>query len=181
MQFSDQRISIATAQDIPSLKDLLNLAYRGEEAKKGWTSEAHLIAGDTRTDENELDKLLKQPGSLMLKWVDADRIDACVNLQQKDNSVYLGMLSVSPLAQGAGIGKKLLKAAEEFAASQKCDRIYMTVITLRTELINWYKRHGYVDTGERKPFVEDAISGKHLQPLEFMVLEKLLHAKSISV
>jgi hypothetical protein len=46
------------------------------------------------------------------------------------------------------------------------------VITVREELVNWYKRHGYVDTGERKPFEEDGVTGKHLQQLEFMVLEK---------
>jgi hypothetical protein len=34
---------------------------------------------------------------------------------------------------------------------------------VRTELIDWYKRHGYADTGERKPFAEDEVSGKHLQ------------------
>jgi len=31
----------------------------------------------------------------------------------------------------------------------------MTVISVRTELIDWYRRHGYVDTGERKPFIAD--------------------------
>ena len=41
-------------------------------------------------------------------------------------------------------------------------------------MINWYLRHGYTDTGERKPFIEDGLTGKHLQPLEFMVLEKFL-------
>ena len=48
----------------------------------------------------------------------------------------------------------------------------MTVISVRTELINWYKRHGYADTGNKKTFKEDGLSGKHLQPLEFIVLEK---------
>jgi ribosomal protein S18 acetylase RimI-like enzyme len=50
----------------------------------------------------------------------------------------------------------------------------MTVISVRTELIAWYKRHGYQETGEIQPFIEDAISGKHLQPLEFLFLEKRL-------
>lgn len=53
----------------------------------------------------------------------------------------------------------------------QCTAIYMLVIAVRTELINWYIRHGYRDTGERKPFVEDNVTGKHLQPLEFMTLE----------
>jgi len=98
----------------------------------------------------------------------------CVNLQQHDDKVYLGMLSVSPQLQGAGIGKKLLKAAEEYTLQVNGKAVYMTVISVRTELINWYERYGYKDTGERKPFTEDGVSGTHLQPLEFMVMEKLI-------
>jgi ribosomal protein S18 acetylase RimI-like enzyme len=52
------------------------------------------------------------------------------------------------------------------------EAIYMTVISLRTELVEWYIRHGYKDTGERKPFPEDPMTGKHMRELEFMVLEK---------
>jgi hypothetical protein len=48
----------------------------------------------------------------------------------------------------------------------------MSVISVRKELIDWYKRHGYAETGERKPFVEDDLTGKHLQKLEFLILEK---------
>jgi hypothetical protein len=50
----------------------------------------------------------------------------------------------------------------------------MSVISVRTELINWYQRHGYSDTGERKFFEEDSLTGKHLQPLQFMILEKII-------
>jgi hypothetical protein len=33
-----------------------------------------------------------------------------------------------------------------------CKLIYMTVISVRTELIAWYERHGYVNTNKTKPF-----------------------------
>jgi uncharacterized protein YodC (DUF2158 family) len=49
----------------------------------------------------------------------------------------------------------------------------MSVISVRTELIDWYKRNGYLENGERKVFKEDGLTGKHLQPLEFMILEKV--------
>jgi hypothetical protein len=67
-----------------------------------------------------------------------------------------------------------LQAAEEYAGHVKCNAIYMSVISVRNELIAWYKRHGYNDTGKRKAFTEDGITGKHLQPLEFMIMEKEL-------
>jgi ribosomal protein S18 acetylase RimI-like enzyme len=173
-KFSDEKIAIATIADATAITALLNSAYRGETSKQGWTTEAHLIAGNVRTSENNLLDVMQQPGSVLLKYTDEEQLTACVNLQQHGDKIYLGMLSVSPHLQGAGIGKKLLQAAEEYAVLVKCKAVYMTVISVRTELINWYQRYGYKDTGERKPFVEDGDSGKHLQPLEFMVMEKII-------
>ena len=84
------------------------------------------------------------------------------------------MFSVSPLAQGKGIGKKILAAAEEYAKKQNCTSIYMTVITVREELIAWYEKHGYQKTGRVLPFPVDERYGIPTQPLEMMVLEKAI-------
>jgi ribosomal protein S18 acetylase RimI-like enzyme len=177
LTFSNPQISIATVADAANIVALLNSAYRGESSKQGWTTEAHLIAGNVRTDENDLLNIMAQPNSVVLKYInEQEEVIGCVNLQQHDYKLYLGMLSVFPNLQGAGIGKQLLKVAEEYAMHLQCIAIYMTVITARTELINWYKRYGYYDTGERKPFIEDDLTGRHLQPLEFMVLEKIITA-----
>lgn len=174
--FSNPNISIATLKDAAAITALLNSAYRGEDSKKGWTTEADLIAGDVRTTVESLSKVMQQHNSVILKVVDENNnIIGCVNLQKHEAKIYLGMLSVSPVLQNAGIGKQLLAAADEYALQQKCSSIYMTVITQRTELINWYKRNGYVDTAERKPFIEDGETGKHLTKLEFIVLDKKLN------
>ncbi len=175
--FSNPSIKAATISDAPHLAHLLNKAYRGESSKQGWTTEANLIAGNTRTDDENVRQLMQQPDSIFLKYFSSTgEITGCVNLQKHGEKLYLGMLSVEPHLQGFGIGKHLLRAAEEYALSQNCTSIYMTVITARTELIEWYSRFGYVDTGTRKDFKEDALTGKPLQQLEFMVLEKHLHA-----
>lgn len=173
--FTIPEICIATENDIPALNALLNSAYRGEASRKGWTTEAHLIAGETRTDENDLRGVIRKPGSVILKYTnEINQLIGCVNLQKHGDRLYLGMFSVSPEAQGAGIGKKILLAAEQHALNVDSKSIYMHVISLRTDIIEWYTRHGYVDSGNSKPFMEDALTGKHLQPLEFMVLEKFL-------
>jgi ribosomal protein S18 acetylase RimI-like enzyme len=175
LTFSNTYISISTFANVTAIKDLLNAAYRGESSKQGWTTEAGLISGETRTNEMMLQEVMQQQGSIILIYKEEDnRITGCVNLQQHGNRLYLGMFSVSPQLQGGGIGKTLLQAAEEYALYVNCTAIYMSVISIRTELIDWYKRHGYADTGERKAFIEDAVTGKHLQPLEFMILEKPL-------
>jgi len=171
--FTNPHINIAGLADIPAITILLNTAYRGETSRQGWTTEADLIAGNTRTDENNVQEVMQQPGSVFLKYTsDGHQVTGCVNLQQHGDRIYLGMFSVQPEQQGMGIGKQLLQAAEEYARQLNCKAIYMSVISVRTELITWYKRHGYEDTGERKPFVEDDLTGKHLQKLEFMILEK---------
>ena len=171
--FSNLHIAIASEADITAIKDLLNSAYRGESSKQGWTNEAHLIAGEQRIDKSSLQQVMNQANGVFVKYTDdKHQIIGCVNLQQHDYKIYLGMFSVSPLLQGGGIGKKLLQAAEEYATQLQCTAIYMTVISVRTELINWYERHGYKDTGERKFFKEDGIHGRHLQALEFITMEK---------
>jgi len=174
-QFSNVQISLAQLKDIAAITQLLNSAYRGESSRKGWTTEADLIGGELRTDEKNLQQVMEQAGSVVLKYsTNKDEIIGCVNLQQHGKKLYLGMFSVSPELQGGGIGRQLLQAAEEYAFSLHCTAIYMSVISVRQELIDWYIRNGYRDTGERKAFPEDGLTGKHLQPLEFIILEKQL-------
>ena len=170
-------ISKADEQDIPALLKLINAAYRGDESRKGWTTEADLISGDMRTDGEVLSALLKKAGSIILKYVDAGEIVGCVHLEHQNGKLYLGMLSVSPAMQGKNIGKKMLLAAEKYAGENKMNSIVMNVINLRHELISWYEKYGYEKTGETQPFPSDDKFGSPTQPLEFIVLEKKLAGK----
>ena len=169
-------IEKATVEDVVELNQLINSAYRGDEAKKGWTNEAHLLTG-IRIDEKELIGILKSKSSFFLKYAEQKIIKACVLLEKQDSALYLGMLSVMPELQGKGIGKQLLKAAEINAHQLGCSKIYMTVISVRCELIEWYKRHGYFDTGIKKPFPGEGRNILVQTPLEFTVLEKTLPFK----
>jgi len=166
-------ILIADEKDISSLVALMDSAYRGENSKQGWTSEADLFIGNKRTDETTVSNLLKKPGAVFLKYLNEEgEIEGCVLLSKKDNRLYLGMFSVAPSAQGKGIGKKLLIAADNYAKEQSCSSIFMTVITVRKELIAWYERYGYQKTATVLPFPVDERFGIPTQPLEMAVLEK---------
>jgi len=168
-------IFIAEENDVTSLVALMDNTYRGENSKLGWTSEADLFIGNKRTDESTVANLIKKPGAVFLKYLnDQGTLEGCVFLHKKDNRLYLGMFSVSPLAQGKGIGKELLIAADDHAKEQNCSAIYMTVITVREELIAWYERNGYHKTGKVLPFPVDERYGIPTQPLEMLVLEKHL-------
>lgn len=166
-------ISIAGEKDIPSLVKLMDSAYRGENSKQGWTSEADLFVGEKRTDEITVRNLIKKPGAVFLKYVNEHEIiEGCVFLHKKADRLYLGMFSVSPLAQRKGIGKRLLAAADDYAKKENCSVIFMTVITVRKDLIAWYERHGYTKTDKILPFPVDERFGVPTQPLEMVVLEK---------
>lgn len=165
-------ITKATLQDVSSLNKLINSAYRGASSRKGWTTEANLLEG-LRTTEEELTQTIQNTKNTLLKYTENNQIIGCVLLVEKKHQLYLGMLTVSPELQNSGIGKKLLLQAEIHASALGLSKIVMTVISVREELIAWYKRNGYLETGAREPF---PASDVHIpisnQLLEFIVLEK---------
>ncbi len=167
-------ISKAVISDAQSLNTLVNSAYRGDSSRQGWTTEADLLDG-SRTSPELLEEILSKNDTTILKYTEQGTLLGCVELRRDAGKLYLGMLTVAPNLQGRGIGKILLKAAEDEAKAIACKAIYMTVISNRTELIDWYKRHGYSETGERKPFnLPDERWGIPKLKLEFIVLEKLI-------
>ena len=151
---------------------LVNSAYRGDSSRAGWTTEADLLDG-IRTDEPSLLAMIEKPHATVLVYRKEERtITGCVYLEQMGTLIYLGMLTVSPLLQSKGIGKQLLRAAEDFTHSKGCTAIQMTVISVRKELIAWYERHGYAKTGETQPFPTEERFGIPRQRLEFVVMRK---------
>lgn len=165
----------ATLQDIPKLVALINSAYRGDVSKKGWTTEADLLLGELRTDETTVEELMNTKGVMFLKCVNERKeIEGCVYLHQKENRLYLGMLSVSPMLQSQGTGKQLMGAAANYAKQLGCNSIFMRVISVRQELINWYEKQGYFKTGQTEAFPNDDRFGIPTQPLEFLIMEKMI-------
>jgi ribosomal protein S18 acetylase RimI-like enzyme len=165
-------IRIATAADIPALVTLINNAYRGEESKKGWTTEAHLISGTERVDPGTLQSLMDDPHSIILVRIMEDKMMGSVYLQKQNDKLYLGMLSVVPSGQNAGVGRSLLEAAQDYSSQLGCIAIRIKVISIRTELIDWYVRRGFHFTGEQVPFPATGLWGQALQELHFVIMEK---------
>lgn len=171
-------INPATEADVTALALLVNSAYRGQSSRAGWTTEADLLGGQ-RTDEAALREFLAAPSDsrLMLTVRTADELLACVQLERRGETAYLGMLTVAPQRQADGIGRRLLEAAEQTVRRQWESRVMeMTVIAQRTELIAWYERRGYRRTGETAPFpYGDPRFGLPRRPdLHFVVLRKSL-------
>lgn len=165
----------ATVDQSKEIVELVNSAYRGEGSKKGWTTEADLLGGQ-RTDASAIRDLIEKDNSVILvaENENSGKIEGCVHLEKHNEKCYLGMLTVRPLLQGKGLGAMMLEEAEAFAQFWDCTHIYMTVIAQRGELIQWYEKRGYKNTGEKKPFPygDERFGAPKLPDLYFVVLEK---------
>lgn len=137
---------IATAIDADAIAAMVNKAYRPLNKTKGWTHEAHLIAGPRISPEQV--KTMINPGSVVLVMSLDREIVACVHVQSESNAANIGMLAVLPAYQAQGLGKGMLALAERYAAEIFHARtLRMSVISRRPELIEFYERRGYTRTG----------------------------------
>ncbi|MEU0739807.1 GNAT family N-acetyltransferase [Streptomyces sp. NPDC006134] len=142
----------AAAADVDELVALIESAYRGESSRAGWTTEADLLQGQ-RTDPEGVLGVIESPGSRLLTVERDGRIVACCQLEHRGSYAYFGMFAVSPVLQGAGLGKTVIAEAERQARETwGVTEMRMTVISVREDLIAWYERRGYRRTGRTTPF-----------------------------
>ncbi len=147
-------LTVASDADVPAVVSLVNLAFRGRGADAGWSIEGDYIEG-TRTNEEMLrEEMAAHPNAALLLWLRADRsLLGCVWVQPEEQGVwYIGSLAIAPREQNAGLGRRLLAAAEDWALARGAREIRMTVVNVREALIAWYARRGYLPTGKTKPF-----------------------------
>lgn len=169
----------ATLGDVAPLHILVERAYRGDSARKGWTHEADLLEGQ-RTDAEALREIISDPQQRILLAIEEQRLTGCVQISAKQGAIaYLGLLSVDPDQQASGLGRALIAAAEITAQCEfGAQAIEMTVIRQRSELIAYYERRGYALTGEARLFpLDDVRFGLPVtRDLSFVVLAKSLQA-----
>ena len=167
MTASVTAIRPAVPDDIPALHRLVERAYRGNTAREGWTHEADLIAGD-RTSQDELRATLADADNVVLVAEQGGDLIGTVTITRvAPDRCYLGMLGVDPQRQAGGIGRHLVVAAEDAARRTFAAKVMeMTVITARSELIDWYLRLGYASTGETRMLEGD---DGQLHPMQVLV------------
>lgn len=151
---SDLTFRVAALADLAALHALIERAYRGDAARQGWSHEADLLDGQ-RTDPEALADILTNADERLILAESGDtRLMGCVQISNKGGGLgYLGLLSVDPAHQAIGLGKQLIAAAEaEARRAFGIERIELTVIRQRHELIAFYQRRGFRLTGEERPF-----------------------------
>ena len=168
--------SFADAKQSPEIASLVNSVYRGENAKKGWTTEAGILDG-IRISKEKVREIIESENNVIFLASLNDKIIACVHLEKKGDICWLGMLSVDVDFQTFGLGKMMIEKCEVFAKETfKCSVMKLKVIGIRWELIEYYKRREYKLTGEREDFLtaEDTFGDPKTENLYFEVFSKNL-------
>jgi GNAT superfamily N-acetyltransferase len=135
-------IRIATVDDREAIRRLVNQAFEVERfLKKG--------GGDRLQGDGELEALFER-GTFLVKAEDGEPV-GCVYVEPRGERAYLGLLSIVPSRQGAGLGKQLNAAAEQYAREQSCRWMDLRVVSPRADLLlPLYRRMGYVETGTQE-------------------------------
>lgn len=177
---SDLVFAAATLDDIATVVELVQAAYRGETSRRGWTTEADLLEGQ-RVDATMVAEVLADPDATILAVRRDASLVACCELRHRPAhpDVHFGMFAVEPTIQGGGLGRRVLAEAERIAQERwRAERMVMTVLEVRSELIEWYLRRGYAPTGETGdfPYGDERFGVPKRPDLRFVVLTKDLGA-----
>ncbi|MCS5714619.1 GNAT family N-acetyltransferase [Herbiconiux sp. CPCC 205716] len=143
----------ANARFVDRLVTIVNAAYAiGEQGM--WTR------GTVRVTADELRGLLR--ASELLVATVGERPVGCLHVHRLDDAVWgFGMLAAEPHAQGTGIGRGLVTAAERIAREAGATEMQLELLVptghrqeSKVRLAEWYGRAGYRKVASRS-FADD--------------------------
>lgn len=172
MDFASLYLEKASYEQSQAISDLVNLTYRGEI---GWTTETHIIQGN-RTSRQEIEAAMSNPSGCFLVINQLHMLASCIYVTQEEDHAYIGFFSVRPNLQGKGVGKLVLRKAEEFAIKNMgTHKFVMFVVSQRQELIAFYERQGYLRTGRVEAYpLHLSIGVPKIAGLTIEYLEKIV-------
>ena len=143
---SKVRIRPASEEDVPALARLINAAFVVEQ----------VVFDGNRVDD--LGVRAYMSGGTFLVAEDYDGLAGCVYIETHGDRSYLGLLSVQPRRQGAGLGRQLVAAAENLARESGSHVMDLRVISARgDQLLPFYQRLGY-EVVRTEPFRADLVT-----------------------
>ncbi|KAF9138651.1 hypothetical protein BGX30_008933 [Mortierella sp. GBA39] len=171
-------VRLARADDIAQVEAIHKVVNRAYRSEGGWTTEAHLVTEERITVDELKEALLDTINPILLAF-DSETNEPLGTIQlepaehypdfgeykkegytsthnepvPKDRQVFVGLFSVDPAQQSRGIGRKLVEAALVHAReNMNRTQCVVYVLYMRTELIKWYNKLGFVDYGEKVNF-----------------------------
>lgn len=158
-------VHAAGACDAVAISRVVNAAYRVEDFFK---------VGDRTNAQEVADFLLRE--TFLVARSEDDSIVAAVRVSIHEERGHFGMLSVAPEAQGTGLRRTMIEAAESFAREGGCSLMDLEVASPRTELPDFYRKFGYEVSGTAEWPVDALLTLK--SPAHFIVMSKTLSSRS---
>lgn len=133
----DSRVQVreASESDAAPIAMVTNAAFAIETFIEGMRTDARRVA--------EMMRL----GMFLVCTQGQEQLVASVYVETRGARGYFGMLAVDPLHQGKGIGARMVHAAEDYCRDRRCTAMDISVLSLRPELVPFYHRLGYAETG----------------------------------
>jgi GNAT superfamily N-acetyltransferase len=153
------QIRWAEARDVAAIVRIINLAFRA--------AESFFVEGDRVTAE--ILRPMLETGNFLLAE-DSAGLVGCAYLDLRGERAYFGLLAVDPARQQHGLGPRLINEAENHARAAGCRVMDLRIVSVREELLPFYRRLGYVETGT-EPFPEEI---KSKLPCHFVLMSKPL-------
>ncbi len=147
------RVRTATEADLDPLVELVNEAYRMEEAfLEGRRIDLERMKGHFASGTIYVAEA--GPSGQLVASVHAQvlageaKID-CVprGASAKGGTGYIGLLAVDPACRGKGLARRMMAVAEDGLRNIGCVRAELSVLSMLPELPPLYERLGYVRTG----------------------------------
>jgi len=126
--------------------------------KKGWTGEEHLITGERISKGNLQTTLLKNPeNSVVFVLEEAingkKEIRGNILVEKQDDTAEFGLFAIDPDHQSRGFGGKLIATSQKYAKENfRCTFGCMWVLTVRADILGWYQKLGFTETGKTVNF-----------------------------
>lgn len=144
-------VSIATLTDIEAITNVSNKAYKGNG--QGWTDWTHLqnILQDVpRTNVIEVKTLMEKYPSVFVIYTGEDgTVHGSLYLEDiGEKKLHLWLMAVDPAKQNQGIGRRLLNGAFVYGKQSGYQLIELLTSTSRREVVAWYERCGFTNTGK---------------------------------
>ncbi len=151
-------LRLADPADADAIAQLVNAAFRVER----------FFIDRDRINPEKVRAMFAKGNFLLAE--DAGGLAGCVYVELRGERAYFGLLAVDPSRQKEGLGHRLIAAAEEYGCAAGCRVMDIRVVNQRAELLPFYRRLGYEETGT-EPFVADA----HPRlPCHFIIMSKPL-------
>ncbi|PXF47185.1 Streptothricin acetyltransferase [Gracilariopsis chorda] len=167
--------------EVDAVVAMVNRCYRSTE---NWTNENAILEG-VRICRDSLKYNAKQFDIFVVEDPESKAIVGCIKTGLTQDTVVaklpesvgcIGLFAVSPDFQSRGLGSRIMRFAENFCREKGARRMALEVLSVRNDIIAWYERCGYTNTGmsvDSAPFFKD--KGEHmLQPASFVLFIKLL-------